>query len=286
MLKECVLSEYQMSGNEAVGGRVVEARMIGAIAHWCEFLHGKSTYADALERIATGLDAEATVLSRVSRADPSKNKILQFDRSQGYSRATSITRSYAHSILGHYFDKPKPGSIWFKSMLEQEADPALEEFQRRRNLVDLAIIPLSVDEKNIDFTEIHFASALKFELRALLNMVASTLVWTWKNRAPGLMAEAYSQSLHRSTSQDVATPILSMSNPAKLSRAEYRVCLFLSRGQVFEQIQSELNISASTLRSHLRNIYAKTDTHSQSELLYRLLSFARAENSFAQRKIG
>ncbi|SLN73345.1 Bacterial regulatory proteins, luxR family [Roseovarius albus] len=273
------MSEGKLSGDDLPGGRVVEAGMIGAIAHWCEFLHGKSSYIDALERITVGLDAEAVVLSRVLREDPHRNKILQFDQRRGYSRTTSLTRSYAYSILGRYFDKPKPGSIWFKSMLEHEADPSLEEFQRRRNLVDLAIIPLSVDDKTIDFAEIHFADTLKFELRALLNMVASTLVWTWKNRAPGLMAESFSKSVHRCSEPDVATPILSMSNPAKLSRAEYRVCLFLSRGQVFEQIQSELNISASTLRSHLRNIYAKTDTHSQSELLYRLLSFARAESS-------
>jgi DNA-binding CsgD family transcriptional regulator len=63
-----------------------------------------------------------------------------------------------------------------------------------------------------------------------------------------------------------------MDNPAKLSRAEYRVCILLAKGLSNERLLAELDVSYSTLRTHLRSIYAKTETSSRSELLYHLIS--------------
>ncbi len=281
------MGEFQAVLRPEDGARVAEAGMIGAIAHWCEFLHGITSFEDALESLANGLDAEATVLSRVSREDHRNNKTLQFDGRRGRSSSATIDRSFAKAVLGTYFEKPKTGSIWFKSMLEHDVDPALENCHRRRNLADLVVIPLGVDEKSIDFVEMHFSTPLKFEHRALLNMVADTLTRTWKNRAPGIVTQVYSKSVARLSRQETNAPILSMENPAKLSRAEYRVCLLLSRGHTFEKVQAELEISTSTLRTHLKNIYAKTETGSQSELLYRLLTFAPPENhSTEHREVG
>jgi len=73
-----------------------------------------------------------------------------------------------------------------------------------------------------------------------------------------------------------AGPILSAENPARLSRAEYRVCLKLSRGRTLESAQCELGVTRATIRTHLRNIYAKTNTSCQSELINRLLASAAA----------
>lgn len=281
------MGKFQAVARPAIGARVAEAGMVGAIAHWCEFLHGITPFNDALESLTKGLGAEVAVLSRVARDDPRNHKSLQFDSHSSRSNLAAIDRSFAHAVLGTYFEKPKAGSIWFKSMLERDTDPALEECHRRRNLADLVVVPLGINEKSIDFIEIHFPNALKFEHYALLNMVADTLARTWKNRAQGLVTQILSKSAIRIQRQEPTAPILSMENPAKLSRAEYRVCLLLSRGQSFEQAQAELNISPSTLRTHLKNIYAKTDSHSQSELLYRLLTFAPPESQdIEHRKAG
>ncbi|TNC63599.1 helix-turn-helix transcriptional regulator [Rubellimicrobium roseum] len=62
-------------------------------------------------------------------------------------------------------------------------------------------------------------------------------------------------------------PLLSVSNPARLSRAEFRVCVLLSKGLNTSSVCSELSISISTLRTHLRNIFAKTKVTSMAELL-------------------
>ena len=69
--------------------------------------------------------------------------------------------------------------------------------------------------------------------------------------------------------------LLGDANPARLSRAEFRVCLMLSRGLSLKVVREQLGIGESTLRTHLRSIYAKTNTENQAELLYRLLSTRR-----------
>lgn len=77
----------------------------------------------------------------------------------------------------------------------------------------------------------------------------------------------------RSQSSNSDVPyFLSHRNPAKLSRSEYRVCLLLSRGLSLKAVRQELGISNSTLRTHLRNIYAKSGVSSLAELTYHLLT--------------
>ncbi|MEC8795400.1 MAG: helix-turn-helix transcriptional regulator, partial [Pseudomonadota bacterium] len=91
------------------------------------------------------------------------------------------------------------------------------------------------------------------------------------NRTPGVLTESMLNRARR-PQPAIAAPILSYENPCRLSRAEYRVCLMLSRGLSKPQIQSELAITNSTMRTHLRNIYAKTGTTGQSDLIYALMS--------------
>lgn len=66
-------------------------------------------------------------------------------------------------------------------------------------------------------------------------------------------------------------PLLSITNPARLSRAEFRVCLLLSRGLSAQGIAGELNVSGTTVRTHLRNIYSKTETTGMPDLVYNLI---------------
>ncbi|MBY6067228.1 helix-turn-helix transcriptional regulator [Leisingera aquaemixtae] len=175
-------------------------------------------------------------------------------------------------MLGSYLDKAKPGLIWYKSMSDEEADPMLDRFHSARKLVELAVIPLSSGKQHTDFLELHFATRPGAVQQALLNIISGTLVRTWTNRSPGLYAEACLKEQRTGRSAEVQAHLLSMDNPAQLSRAEYRVCVLLSKGQPAKRVQSDLGISKSTLRTHLRNIYAKTQTRNMSELVYQLVS--------------
>ena len=73
--------------------------------------------------------------------------------------------------------------------------------------------------------------------------------------------------------------ILGVSNPANLSRAEFRVCLLLSRGLSVKAVSEDLNLSENTIRSHLRAIYAKTETASLPELIYLIMSVTDDEDA-------
>ncbi len=69
-----------------------------------------------------------------------------------------------------------------------------------------------------------------------------------------------------------ADDLLGPANPAGLTRAEFRVCLLLKRGLRPAAVRAELGISQASLRTHLRNIYAKTDSAGQVDLIIRLLT--------------
>lgn len=56
----------------------------------------------------------------------------------------------------------------------------------------------------------------------------------------------------------------------RLSRAEIRVVAELMQGQSVEAIAETLSISSYTVRTHLRNLFAKTGTSRQGELIARL----------------
>jgi DNA-binding CsgD family transcriptional regulator len=56
-----------------------------------------------------------------------------------------------------------------------------------------------------------------------------------------------------------------------LTRAEASVARLLAGGAGLEEIARELDISLNTVRGHLKQIFAKTGTHRQAQLVSKLL---------------
>lgn len=57
----------------------------------------------------------------------------------------------------------------------------------------------------------------------------------------------------------------------KLTARETRIAVRLCQGQSIEQIASEMQVKTSTIRSHLKNLFQKTQTNSQPQLVALLL---------------
>jgi LuxR family maltose regulon positive regulatory protein len=57
--------------------------------------------------------------------------------------------------------------------------------------------------------------------------------------------------------------------PEPLSPRELEILRLLPSGLTMEDIASQLIISVNTVRSHLKNIYAKLDVHSRHEAVSR-----------------
>ena len=55
----------------------------------------------------------------------------------------------------------------------------------------------------------------------------------------------------------------------ELSDAELRIVRYLPSNLTASEIASELVVSANTVRTHMRHIYAKLDAHSRSEAVAR-----------------
>jgi DNA-binding NarL/FixJ family response regulator len=134
------------------------------------------------------------------------------------------------------------------------------------------VITLAVEEKWVDYLEFHFGTEVAGSTQAIMNMLAETLSRTWLRRSPGLFSENLLARSAASRAKDLREPILSPANPARLSRAEFRVCLLLSRGLNTKAVCEELEIGAATLKAHLRNIFAKTKTTCLAELIFQLLA--------------
>ena len=55
----------------------------------------------------------------------------------------------------------------------------------------------------------------------------------------------------------------------ELSEAELRVVRYLPSNLTASEIASQLLVSANTVRTHMRHIYAKLDAHTRSEAVAR-----------------
>ncbi len=251
--------------------KLAEYGLIGAVAQWCECLQGKSPVIRSLQLLGLGLEADAVALVRYAKGARMDGQPITWDRAPADIRGGRLDHGFARALLGPYFEAARPGSLWFRSMMDG-VSRELGEFHTLRCMREMVAIPIDSNDRHIDVIEFHFSDRLRNSQQHLLNTLAPVLSSTWRNRAHGLFTEAVLQRAvpRRDTSRHAA--ILSPENPSRLSRAEYRVALMLSRGMTVERVKATLGIQESTLRTHLGNLYAKTGTAGLSELVYLLVS--------------
>jgi DNA-binding CsgD family transcriptional regulator len=249
---------------------LAEVGLIGAIAQWCECLHGRDPLLRSLEVLGTGLNAEIVAVARYQRDGRNAARSVVWDR-KGDDHNGAGKRCFARALIGTYFEAARPGSLWFRSTVETSGANDVAEFHAARQLRELAVIPLQTSSRFIDTFEIHFSDRLRSQQQVVLTSLAPVLARTWCNRAEGLFTEALLRASPATERADIGR-ILSAENPARLSRAEYRVSLLLSRGLSVPEVLAELSIRDSTMRSHLSSLYAKTRSSNLSELVFRLTS--------------
>ncbi|MEW9922224.1 helix-turn-helix transcriptional regulator [Marimonas sp. MJW-29] len=246
--------------------------LVEAVFQWCEFSRGNKVAEETLATVAQGLGADAAALSRVKWRGTVNANVLTYDPLSQRSNLPRLDRSYAARLLSDYISSVRPGTIWLRSLIETEQDADLDKFHCRREFAEFAVIPLSAGSGSADFLELHFRKRLSPEQNGILNTIGGTLASSWAARAPGLFVEAVlDRKRNGSQNKVLDQSILGLENAYKLSRMEFRVCVCLSRGLSREGVISELEISPSTLRTHLRNIYAKTAVENMAQLVFLLL---------------
>lgn len=262
---------------------VRDLRVLDSIASWCGALHESMPLGDAIGSLAQAISADLAILSRDARSDGKCRIVADYDSCKSNRDLEQLRRAFAPDILGGYYGKMRRGSTWFLSDHEDNAEfqhsSALASWRLVRGVVDIVVVALETTGMQNDFLEFHFSNELSRADKEELKSLLPTLVRAWSGRKRGLVTKAHIDDRilqARTAAQANKTipdaPILGLSNPAKLSRAEFRVCLLVSRGLSIKGATEELSLSEATIRSHLRSIYAKTGTNGLPDLVYRILS--------------
>lgn len=254
----------------------VRSEVIETVASWCEALSGSLSLDVALEELTKGLGAQTGMIVRTYLGDSRSVHVASCDQADGKKYVRPLKTSFADGCFGADFARARPATIWLASEYGDHAaaDPALAEWQRARNLKEFVVLVLASGPRVLDHIELHFSEHLSRETKGALSAVLHTMARVWATRKVGLITRSIMNHSNGATAQSMNLKklnVLGPENPARLSRAEFRVCLLLSNGLSVKAVTEELSIAETTVRTHLRNIYAKTDTNSLAELVFRLV---------------
>lgn len=265
-----------------------DLRVLDGIASWCGGLHGSMPIGEALKLLALGFGAEAAVLSRHTRHSDRPRAVAIYDSQNEDTEAALLRRPLCMDVLGYWYSKARASTVWFLSDHLDDAKwtstATLQNWRAVRRIHEVVVVALSGDARHSDCLEFHFTRDLTHSDRLEIEALVPTLVRSWSGRKQGLVTEAQMEdravrahATDRAEQLAADAPILDPSNPARLSRAEFRVCLLLSRGLSVKGVIGELALTESTVRSHLRSIYSKTGVSGMQELMFRLLNTQRSE---------
>ncbi len=270
-----------MNGGKAQTGawlpNALHARAIINFIHWSQ---GGLVLDAALNGIVEAFGADCAVISRLWL-----NKGAHRVAARSDTRDPSISRplflSYANDALGPFRNMPKRASVF--SLREDGEDPAklspvLTDWIAHRKISDILFLCLDHQAGEIDFLELHFGQNPEPGYKEAIEQIAPQLSETFQSRRAGLVTEALSrQTVATIRKTSIEVPILSTENPAGLTRAEWRVCVLVSRGISSQGIGAELGIGPATVRTHLKHIYSKTGLDNFHMLARRLVSVEERE---------
>ncbi|MDK3072574.1 LuxR C-terminal-related transcriptional regulator [Sedimentitalea sp. JM2-8] len=244
------------------------------VAIMCQLSQGNIAPAEALRRMTGLLGTEATAICRVDlRSARDATTVISHEARRYHSEDVGrLDMSFARGICKDNIGTAITGSVWSGTAEDfGDRDPLALVFRHRR-LAETVVIPLARQGSSGDFLELHFGDPVSAGLLSHLEFLGPVLADCWKARTLGLFSDMLLSRRRVRSHPTARAAILAMENPCRLSRAEYRVCLLLSRGLNNQSVLSALSITMATLRTHLRNIYAKTGTASQPELIHLLLN--------------
>lgn len=254
----------------------VSSQAMHALVNWCEALNGTISLQEALTELVVGLGAEAGMVVRTQRNDQRSVRIAVCDLARR-SPTRPLQCSFADAFFGPPIFQARAATVWQASVYADDAtgDPSLAEWQAARRIKEFVTLILSSGQQTRDHIELHFREFLSPATELTINAVLPDMVRVWASRRVGMITRSIINHRRNDISNvqhsGARVRILGSDNPRRLSRAEFRVCLMLGNGLLVQAVAKELSLSESTIRTHLRSIYAKTGSSSLAELVFRLM---------------
>jgi DNA-binding CsgD family transcriptional regulator len=255
------------------------------MARWTECLHGDGSLRETLIAMADLALADVVHLHRIGTVNGAHRSIATFDR-HASKGARPLTRAHGMALAGSTVSRAKPGTLWSMRDLDRDAhgllDPRVMTWMDQRGLREAMLIPLSSTNDQTDALEFYLSAPLDRAQRLGLETLAAAIAEAWGRRPEGRIARilrAAPAINERLASRQTPLHPLSESNPLGLTAAELRICGKIQRGIDLAEISQTLGIADSTLRSHLRSIFAKAGVAGQVGLVRMLLEPQAAPSS-------
>jgi DNA-binding CsgD family transcriptional regulator len=246
------------------------------VVTWFEALHGRGEVAESLHLMLRLVKGRRASLVRLHLDTAAQTVLDGVDPGGAEPSPRELGISFPQYLLGHGLGQAQAGSVWYVSDLAREiaADEraGVHLCSPDHRTREIAAIVLEPRRLTSDLLEVHFATRLSPRDAEALALLAGVLSRGWRHRNESIFPPAPDRDSAGGVASEPsrAGAILSAANPAGLSRSEYRVCELASRGLGAKAISDRLSVAESTVRSHLRSIYAKTGASGQRELIWRL----------------
>jgi DNA-binding CsgD family transcriptional regulator len=220
----------------------------------------------ALQALAALTGADAAMITRLGAAGP--RRLAAWEPDAGRLFTPRNRPSLAADMLELAGQKLKAGSV---VVLSDLAEPGtLRDLAEARCLDtwpvgDAVFVLLGSSRSGTDLIELHLRHAATLPMPEVFAPIGGMLAELWRDRVaePKPLAAVETGARHRPAPVD----ILSMDNPVRLSRAEFRVCQLVRSGRRAGEIADALHLQECTVRSHLRSIYAKANVSGQVGLM-------------------
>ncbi len=247
------------------------ARSFALVTDWAAALAGRYPIDEVITVLTRQIGAANVALYRLE--GDRALAIATAARAHDTRTAEVSSGAMARFIRGFPPRDLEPGAIWRLSQLRAMpgfAGSALaRESDGRCGIVEVSLIVLEAMDGHIDCLEAQFDRRPDRSPELPTSIITQAMANAWAARLPGLvLRQIKAHGRTRGAAPDgAAHDILGPMNPCALSRAEQRVGQLVVTGAKARDVAEALGISVPTVRSHLRNLYAKTGTASQVELI-------------------
>ena len=261
--------------------RPVKDNFLDTLLVFVKWSQGRTDLGSTLQCLAEYIGADAIALTRW---DKNSARLAGFADDRSDPLSPRLTQSYAPAVLGGYIDSIKPGTAITLSDTHENrsvSDPALERWMFNRCVIEVACICVAAEGGTRDIVEIHFARSVPKLWDDEQEMMSRMMHDVYQGRKRGLVMQQLlrtNATVRRTAKATMDKPLLAVENPARLTRSEWRVCALIANGLSREGIAEEMAVKPGTLRTHLRNIYAKTGYERFHELALRLVSTKERES--------
>lgn len=162
-----------------------------------------------------------------------------------------------------------------EKMVQWERDPDAVDLSKMPKLVALfalaALAGWTLGVRAFTFAKPD-SVALHATTAILIAALAScALFLAGRHASNGQSGQPTDAEAHASEDNVMVEICRALSREANLSRREEEVLALLAEGNDTRDIEKALTVSRNTVKTHLRNVYAKLEVHSRDELLQRLV---------------